>query len=174
MRTLLLFRHAKSSWDDPSLDDHDRPLAPRGIRDAPRMGRFIAHLDSPPDLILCSTAVRTRETLRLALAPMLEAVVPEISFDRDLYEVSARQILGIISATPDSVATMMVIGHNPGMQDLALHLVGSGELEARRRLHAKYPTAAVAMIRVSVSSWRDIGPGCGSLEAFMTPKLLAP
>ena len=173
MRTLLLFRHAKSSWDDPSLDDHDRPLSPRGLRDAPRMGRFIAQLGCHPDLVLCSTAVRTRETLRLALGPLLEATVPEISFDRDLYEVPARHIRGIVSATPDSVATMMVIGHNPGMQDLALELTGNGEPEDRRRLAAKYPTAALALITFPVSSWRNIGPGAGNLVTFMTPKLLA-
>ena len=138
----------------------------------PRMGRFIAQLGCEPDLILCSTAVRTRETLRLALGPLLEVSVPEISFDRDLYEVSARHILGIISATPNSVGTMMLIGHNPGMQDLALHLVGSGEAEPRCRLAAKYPTAAVAMITFSVSGWRNIGPGNGNLTTFMTPKLL--
>jgi phosphohistidine phosphatase len=166
MQTLYLLRHAKSSWDDPTLPDHERPLAPRGRRDAKRIAKHLRRLGLEPELILCSSAARTRETLEL-LRPALGA--SEVIVEEDLYGASSDELLARIHLVPDSVASVMLIGHNPGLEQLALALASAGDdLE---RLAAKFPTAALATLAIA-NSWSRLAPGDATLDAYVVPKQL--
>ena len=145
MKQLLLLRHAKSSWDDPDLDDFDRPLAERGAKAARLMGRELAARDWLPELALVSPTLRTRDTWRLVAAEL--PVLPEITFVEALYDASAADILSQIRKTDGSRRCLVVIGHNPGLEDLAKQLAGPGsEAKARKRLDEKFPTAALARV----------------------------
>ncbi|MBZ9741282.1 MULTISPECIES: SixA phosphatase family protein [unclassified Mesorhizobium] len=143
MKQLLLLRHAKSSWDDPDLDDFDRPLAERGLKAARLIGRELAARDWLPDLALVSPALRTRDTWRLVAAEL--PVHPRVAFADALYEASAADILSQIRKADPSGECLVVVGHNPGLENLARQLVGPGsEAKARKRLEEKFPTAALA------------------------------
>ncbi len=170
MLTLSLFRHAKSSWDDPKLKDHDRPLNERGLRDAPRMGAFIATQKLIPDRILCSTAARTRATLALASATWPK--LPVVTFDKALYLADWDKLLRRLQDAREPAAHMMLIGHNPGLQDLAATLIGHGNREERMAMAQKFPTAALAVIRFETTTWADVVPGSGRLDVTMTPRSL--
>ena len=165
MRQLFLLRHAKSSWDDPGLADHDRPLAPRGRRAAKLIARHLADEGIEPALVLCSSSVRTRETLdRLGLA---DHVAVEV--EPRLYAASESELLDRLREVNDDVESVMLIGHNPGIEELALALAGSGEdLDAVAR---KFPTAALATLEFD-GPWSDLGPGDAELTAFVKPKQL--
>jgi phosphohistidine phosphatase len=165
MRTLYLLRHAKSSWDDPALPDHERPLAPRGRRDAERIAEHLRRRGITPALVLCSSAVRTQETLDL-LQPALAEVAVEV--EEELYGASSETLLERIRSVSDEVSSLLLIGHNPGLQDLALALASSGaELE---RLEAKFPTAALATL--ALARWSTLAPGDAELVAYLVPKQL--
>ncbi|MYG49370.1 MAG: histidine phosphatase family protein, partial [Gemmatimonadales bacterium] len=125
MKTLLILRHAKSSWDHPGLRDHDRPLNPRGRRDAPRMGRFMAERDLVPDRIVSSTAVRARTTAELAAAEFGAGV--EIETTYDLYGASPDGYVEVAEAMGGTAERLMLVGHNPGITSLVWHLTGEGE-----------------------------------------------
>ncbi|TGQ95650.1 histidine phosphatase family protein [Mesorhizobium sp. M8A.F.Ca.ET.208.01.1.1] len=143
MKQLLLLRHAKSSWDDPDLDDFDRPLAERGLKAARLIGRELAARDWLPDQALASSALRTRDTWRLVAAEL--PVHPRVAFAQPLYEASAADILGQIHRVDPSSVCLVVVGHNPGLEDLAKQLAGPrSEAKARKRLEEKFPTAALA------------------------------
>jgi phosphohistidine phosphatase len=164
--TLYLLRHAKSSWADQALPDYERPLAPRGRRDAPRIAKHLHRLGSEPDLVLCSPAVRTRETFEL-LKPALGA--PTVVFEGELYGATANDLLARVNGVPDDVASLMLIGHNPGLQQLVLVLAASGdELE---RLESKFPTGALATLALA-KGWSHLGPGDGVLTDYVIPKQL--
>lgn len=170
MRTLILLRHAKSGWDDPALDDIDRPLSARGERDAPRMGREIAARGWLPELVLCSPARRTRQTIELA-RPFLPPEM-RVSFVTEIYEAPHKAILAVIRTAPPSVKTLMVVGHNPGLEDLAASIAGCGsDPAALARLGRKYPTGAVARF-VLDKDWQALGPGDARLTDFVLPKEL--
>jgi phosphohistidine phosphatase len=169
--TLTLFRHAKSSWADPSLDDFDRPLAPRGEEAAPRMGAFLAERGLIPDLVLCSTSRRTRETLSLAFAALTSQ--PKTEFLDDLYHATVPALTAIIRSGQAEVRHLMLVGHNPGLQALALQLIGGGDPAGRRAIAHKFPSGAVAVISFDAPNWAGIGAGAGYLTIFMTPKQLA-
>src|SRR5215468_11248362 len=139
MLTLSLLRHAKSSWKTPSLPDQDRPLATRGVNDAPLMGKAMAERGIDPDLVLCSSARRTRDTLALVL-PELK-VEPEVVYRDELYHPSPVEMLRILREVPPSASRLMIVGHNPEIQAFALDLVGSGPKHYLDRLKEKYPTA---------------------------------
>ena len=168
MLTLSLFRHAKSSWADPSLEDLDRPLAARGRKAAPAMGAFMAR-KVRPDLVLCSPSLRTRDTLAL-VAGLIGT--PRTLFPADLYLPPSETLLASICATEQTVAHLMVVGHNPGLHMLAVGLTGPDESAGAKALRAKFPTAALAVINFPVEAWRDIALGTGRLSLFMTPKRL--
>lgn len=171
MRRLILLRHAKSSWDRPDLDDHDRPLAPRGIRAAPAVARWLADRGFVPERVLCSDAVRTRQTWSLvAEAWDGLSTVPSLSVRADLYLASPRGILREVAAEPDDVGSVMVVGHNPGMHDLARTLAQPGSTVEHRRLARKFPTAAAAVLEFDDGAWDDLAPGGGALAAFVRPK----
>ena len=168
MKRLFLLRHAKSSWDDPELDDHERPLAPRGRRAAKLLAGYLSRERVAPALVLCSAARRTRETLE-RIAPALGEDV-RVEIERELYAASERRLLERLRSVGEDVDSVMLIGHNPGVEQLALLLAGSGQkLDAVRR---KYPTAALATLEFS-GPWRELGPSGAELTDFVTPKQLA-
>lgn len=176
MRRLLLYRHAKSSWDDPTVSDHDRALSNRGLKAAPRMGRMMAEQGYLPDLIICSTALRTRETLRLTLPALLTQKLPQVRFEAAIYEAGPHALEGAIRAHGEDCESVMLVGHNPGMQMLALLLAAQSADQsgtgAHDRLSEKYPTAGLAVIDLAITCWSEIKPGCGRLIAFVTPRML--
>jgi phosphohistidine phosphatase len=168
MLTLSLFRHAKSSWADPMLDDFDRPLAPRGEKAAPAMGAFITAQGLIPDLILCSGSARTRQTL--ALASQHWPSQPEIRYEDALYHATVPTMFAQLHGAPDDKHHVMMVGHNPGMQAFALQLVGAGEGAVLRQIAHKYPSGALAVIALQKARWRDIQSGDGHLTLFKRPK----
>ena len=171
MLTLSLLRHAKSSWDDPSLKDFDRPLSERGENAAPRMGAYMAAQGLAPELVLCSPAVRARQTLDLVL-PHLGAG-PTVVYEDRFYLAAPSVMLARVRRIEAKVRHVLIVGHDPGMQGLALELSGTGDAETLRSLAAKFPTAGLAVIRFKGRDWSKVGPGKGRLERFVAPKMLA-
>jgi phosphohistidine phosphatase len=172
MLTLSLLRHAKSSWGDPGLDDHARPLAERGAKAAPEIGSYLRREELRPDLVLCSGAVRTRATLALVLAA-LGPPAPEIRYDDALYLASPGTLLDQVRKVDPVHRHVMMIGHNPGLHALALELIGEGARKDIAALATKFPTAALAILEFDAGSWGEIGAGAGRLERFVTPRRLA-
>jgi phosphohistidine phosphatase len=168
MKRLYLLRHAKSSWDDPRLIDRDRPLAPRGRRAARIIGEHLHQKGIAPELVLCSGSRRTRQTLE-RIAPVLGKGA-DVRIRRELYAASAAELLEVLRDVPDGVESVMVIAHNPGIQDLALRLAREGPELARVR--RKFPTAALATLEVD-ESWRELGLGGAVLVSFVKPKELS-
>jgi phosphohistidine phosphatase len=164
---LYLLRHAKSSWDDARLADHDRPLAPRGERAVRVLRTHLAGLADGPDLVLCSSARRTTMTL----AGIAGALPPGVDtrIEDQLYGASAAQLLARLRDVSDEVGGVMMIGHNPGLEDLAHLLVGAGDDADRERLAAKFPTGALATLVVS-GPWARLAPAAAGLEAFVVPR----
>jgi phosphohistidine phosphatase len=167
MLRLMLFRHAKSAWP-AGVEDHERPLAERGRKAAPVIGRYIADHGLVPDLAVVSTARRAEETWALA-AQALGKDVPRRD-EASIYEAGSAVILDVIKQTKPRVGTLLVVGHNPGFQDLALELVGNGDKDALARLRDKFSTAGLAVIDFDAKRWSDVSAGTGSLERFVTPK----
>jgi phosphohistidine phosphatase len=169
MRTLLLLRHAKSSWDDPGLEDFDRPLAPRGEKAAPLMAAYLTNAGPRPDLVLCSPAVRARQTWSLVARSLGDAI--DVKELRGLYLGAPSRLLEAVHRAPDQATCVMLVGHNPGMEHLAMALAGpASKPKAMAKLHAKFPTAALAEIEFDAAAWRDIGAGAGRLTRFVRPK----
>ncbi len=168
MLTLTLFRHAKSSWELSGTEDRDRPLNARGIAAAPMMGAFLHQQGFKPDLVLCSGAVRTRQTVDLAFADWKPA--PKIKYEDALYLADPFDILARLRKTPRTVNHLMIVGHNPGLQILAIELIGGGDPDHIGALSTKLPTAGVVTITFDAKTWRDVGPGKGQLVHFATPK----
>jgi phosphohistidine phosphatase len=167
MLTLSLLRHAKSSWKNPSLADYDRGLSARGEAAAPLMGQAIAEHGLVPDLVLCSSSRRTRDTLDLVL-PSLKPK-PEIRYEDVLYHAEPDGILDMLRQEPSQFGHIMVIGHNPCFHMLAHDLIGSGPLLARDRLSAKLPTCGLVVIRFHVHMWEEIAYGTGELALYLVP-----
>ncbi|MBW9114335.1 histidine phosphatase family protein [Rhizobium cauense] len=168
-RRLLLLRHAKSAWPE-NVDDHDRPLASRGEKAAPLMGRYLAREKLIPDLVLVSSARRTQQTWEL-VAKKLPPSIAKKDTD-ELYEASAAKIAAVIQTIDPSIGTLLLIGHNPGFQDLADGLIGAGDPEACIDIKEKFPTAALAVIEFDVDRWKQLKPKSGVLERFVTPRSL--
>ena len=169
-RRLILLRHAKSAWPD-GIADQKRPLAPRGQKAAPRMGAYMERERLVPDLALVSTARRTQETWDL-IAQSFPKGVKKMDIEA-IYEAPPNRLLEVIRSMDDSVRCLMLVGHNPGLQQFALALVGAGEADAIRRLGDKYPTAALAVFDLSVELWPDVHAGTVTMERVVTPKSLA-
>ncbi len=161
---LLLLRHAKSSWDDPELDDHDRPLAKRGRRAAEQVGSHLQQTDLVPDVVLCSTATRTRQTLELLGIPDAE-----IRFEDRLYGADEDELLDLVAALPADAGTVLVIGHNPGMQELALRLALTESGPDADHLRERFPTGALAEFEFD-GGWTDVARGGGRLRSYVTPR----
>jgi phosphohistidine phosphatase len=159
-RHLVLMRHAKSSWDDRNLDDHDRPLTARGRRAAGRVGDYLRHNGILPDVVLCSSATRTVQTLEL----LDLGAHPEVVVSDDLYGCGPGEMLARVRQTADPVASVLLIGHNPGIHELAVSLIGDPEAIP------SFPTAGLADLRAPIRTWSDLHPGVATLHAFITPK----
>lgn len=168
-RRLILLRHAKS--DRPAgVRDLDRPLNPRGRRAAPLVGTYMAGEDLRPNHVLVSPSQRTRETWD-AVAESLDN--PPFEIAEDIYEAPVESLLAVIRSAPDEAGTLLVIGHNPGLQDLATHLVGDGPKDLCRLLSAEFPTATLAVIDLPIDAWAGIDAGTGRLERFVRPRDIA-
>ena len=168
MHTLHLLRHAKSSWDDDSLADHERPLSPRGVRDAKRIGKHLGTVPAPPDVVLCSSAVRTRQTLDLVRSSLGDATV---HIEEGLYGASAGELLERLRGIPDTAGSALVVGHNPGIQDLTLDLAAPGPLFAT--VSVKFPTCALATLALAALTWSGVSQGEAELIGFTTPRDLS-
>ncbi|MEU0986849.1 MULTISPECIES: histidine phosphatase family protein [unclassified Streptomyces] len=164
-RTIVLLRHAKAEWSDES--DHERPLAERGRKDAPVVGRQLAGTGIPIDLAICSTATRTRETWKLAVHELPHR--PRTSYEERLYDASLGELIALLSETSDEVNNVLVIGHNPGMHALADALAGETEGDLLPRMNRSgFPTSAYAVIAFN-GSWKSLEHGVGTLRDFWTP-----
>jgi phosphohistidine phosphatase len=161
MRTLYLLRHAKSSWSDASIRDFDRPLKDRGRKAAERVGKRLASEKLKTPLVICSPAVRARETAEIVLKSA--RLKTEVRFDEHIYEASLRDLLQVVSEIPDEKRVAILVGHNPGFEELLAFLTGEGR---------QMPTCALAKIKLEVGSWQEVKAGEGSLEWFITPKEL--
>lgn len=164
---LYLLRHAKSSWEGPHLD-HERPLSARGIRDARAAGALLTDRGWVPDLVLCSTAVRTRQTWQRAQAAGARA--GEVRYLDEIYEASIDRLLSVLQQTPEGVGSLMLIGHGPGLPGLAARLGARPEPRTVwARLDAKYPTSGLAVLRLP-GAWAEAAPGGAELRAFEVPR----
>lgn len=170
MPVLMCLRHAKSSWDDPALDDFDRPLAPRGLRAAPLMGAEIARRGWTPDAALVSPAARAAETWDNAAAEFEGRV--ETVFERRIYMAMSDTLLDIARSAPAAAENVIMIGHNPGMEDFAASLAGPGsDKAALARMLEKFPTAALARFSFA-GAWTALAPGMARLTHFIRPREL--
>ncbi|MFI7299321.1 SixA phosphatase family protein [Streptomyces sp. NPDC050121] len=167
-RRLVVLRHAKSAWPD-GVPDHERPLAPRGRRDAPAAGRALATADCLPDLALCSTAVRARATWELAAAQW-PGPTPPVRFDPRLYAADVPELLDVVHETPAEVGTLLLVGHNPGLEELVLDLAGDGLHDALDEVRLKFPTSAVAVLAWHGPDWRALTPGTALLTSMTVPR----
>jgi phosphohistidine phosphatase len=165
VRTVLLLRHAKASRDNPDLLDFERPLAARGEEAAPRMGEFMAAAGLAPEQVLCSGARRAVETWQ-RMAPRVGNLAAAI--EDDLYMASADTIIDRLRALPTEVRSVLLIGHNPGLEEAALRLCGSGKDKSLQRMRKKFPTCALAVIAFEEGS--ELADGAGCLEAFVQPR----
>jgi phosphohistidine phosphatase len=170
-RRLLLLRHAKTERLQPGARDHDRVLTERGRADAEKLGHYLARHAFIPDHAVVSTSARTRETWTLLATAFTTA--PPVSFEERIYNAAPQAILEAIKQTAPKTGTLLVIGHNPSLQELAALLVASGDIDARERLGEDFPTSALAAISFASDEWSDIHLRGGRLEHFVTPKWLA-
>ncbi|MFF8381774.1 histidine phosphatase family protein [Streptomyces sp. NPDC015661] len=159
-RRLFVLRHAKSARPE-GVPDRDRPLGPRGLRDAPAAGRFLAEGGGLPDLVLCSPARRARETWGLAAAELERPVATR--HDPRLYGADEQDLLEVLHDVPDEVGTLLIVGHNPGLEDLVMLLAGDSVDDALDRVRTKFPTCALAVLAWH-GTWTDLGPD----EALLT------
>jgi phosphohistidine phosphatase len=165
---LLLLRHAKSSWRDRSLADRDRPLNERGERDAAAIGRAMAERQILPDRILCSPTMRTRQTMALVLDQL--PARPEAAIADALYEASGPDYRALIATEGKRARRLLVIGHNPTMQATALALLKQKRDGQEAAIAAKFPTAALAIIELDISTWSQIEEKPGELALFLRPR----
>jgi phosphohistidine phosphatase len=168
-RRLVLLRHAKSAWPD-GVPDHERPLAPRGRRDAPAAGRWLRKSGLVPDRVMCSTAQRARETWQLAEQKL--GAHPQTVFEQRVYGATSGELLDLARHVPARVRTLLIVGHDPGMQDLTLELAseqsGDEGLEAVSRVRVKFPTAAIAVLAFT-GTWPQLAPEQARLADFAVP-----
>ncbi len=168
-RRLLVLRHAKSSWEDASLADHDRPLNDRGRDALPKLERALVAYRDEVDVVLCSSAVRTVATLEGVRAALHDDV--EVVVDDELYGAGADIWLERCRALEDRVTGVLLVGHNPGVEQLVQHVSGSGEAAALEQLATKYPTGALAALTYD-GPWAELGQGACHLDALLIPKRL--
>lgn len=168
MKTLFLLRHAKSSWDDPLLDDFDRPLSKRGRRSAKAIADYLNHERIRPDQVLCSASRRTRETVD-RLQRRLGRALP-VRFERGLYLADAATLLNRLRRLPDGLASVMIVGHNPGLENLLTLLLDRSAGEAGVSHPDAYPTGALGLLRFDIDHWQDVHPESARLIAFIRPR----
>ncbi len=167
MKTIYLLRHAKSSWKDATLDDFDRPLNKRGRRSAKLVGQYLAANAIEPAQILCSSSHRTRETLE-SLQKSIGTSIPT-RLEKGIYLAEAPDLLSRLRGLSEGLSSVMVIGHNPGMERLALMLAGDGG-SGGIRMADKFSTGALAILSADVDTWEQVAPGMARLDAFVCPR----
>ena len=153
------------------MADRDRALAPRGRAAAPLMGRYMQEQSLHPDHVIVSNAVRTRETWSLVRQALQQEAA--VVFDEQIYEASPGDIIAAIATAPERAKTLLVVGHNPGLQAVAVTLGGAGDRDARERVRDQFPTAALAVIDLDIPDWAAIRPAGGRLVQFVTPRAIA-
>jgi phosphohistidine phosphatase len=168
VRTVILLRHGKSSWSDSTLADIDRPLAPRGERASRKLAKYIRRKKIQPALVLCSPSLRTRQTLEAVEASLGKLCAVEVV--PQLYAASEHELLELLQALPESVSSVMLIGHNPGLHSLALILASRGA--DLSQLEEKFPTGALATLVVRSESWTALGRGEAELVDYVVPRQL--
>lgn len=171
MKTLTLLRHAKSGWDDPGLRDFDRPLNQKGQRAALAVGRHLKSLGLVFDHVVASPAVRVTETLEQVESGYGSALAP--AWDQRVYLASVSTLLDIIHELPVGAERALIVGHNPGLEELILFLVPDGG-SLRDSVETKFPTASVAELRFDVARWSDVGAHDADLICFIRPRDLDP
>jgi phosphohistidine phosphatase len=170
MKRLYLLRHLKSSWDEPGVPDRDRPLAPRGRKAGKRVAAYLREDGAAPAVVLCSSALRTRQTLE-AILPAL-AGDPELLVEDGLYAAGGGALLDRLRAVPAAADSVLLIGHNPGLGDLASELAGGGDADALARLREGFPTGALATFTVAADAWDELAPGGAELVGYVVPREL--
>jgi phosphohistidine phosphatase len=165
VKLVVLLRHAKSSWADDDLPDRERPLAPRGRKAAGRVAAYLAEQGVEPQLVLCSPALRARQTLEL-VRPALPGTT-RVAVEEGLYGASAPDLLERLRRLPDDLDSVLLVGHNPGLQELAASLAPRAE---RERLLGHFPTAALAVLALRQGGWPDLGGRPAVLVAFVVPR----
>jgi len=164
-RRLILLRHAKSDW--PDVPDHERPLAKRGRREAPEVGRWLRDAGMRPDLVVCSTARRARETWELVAAQLDGDVA--VTYDPRVYGGSPGELLDVVAEASVAVHTLLLVGHNPAMQRLAVGLAGSADGDALERANSDFGTSALAVLEVP-GAWAELELGGALLREFAKPR----
>jgi len=168
MKTIYLLRHAKSAGKDTPIADIDRPLSSRGETDAAAMAAYFAKARIEPALVLCSSARRARATLEAVLPGLGRK--PVAVLEKGLYQADDRMLLRRLRELDDAVPTVMLVGHNPAIEDLARSLADGGDAEAQQRMAAKFPTGSLAVLKTDVAAWRDLAAGRARLAAFIRPR----
>jgi phosphohistidine phosphatase len=170
VRRLLLFRHAKAQRPEPGIEDRARVLVERGRKDSAKIGAYMASNGLVPDRVLTSPSTRTLETWKFTATAF--SSTPTAVTVEQLYEATPRAVFALIQEAPTEAHTLLVIGHNPGLHELALMLVASGNPDARKLLKDKLPTAGLVIMDFAFDDWRKLHRQSGRLEHFVTPKLL--
>jgi len=170
MRRLLLFRHAKAERSQPGMEDRARKLEERGRKDAAKIGAYMVSHGLVPDQVMTSPSARTKETWKFASAAFRGPL--DVSESERLYDATAATILNVVKTARSGTHTLLIVGHNPGLHELAAMLVASGDIEARERLREKLPTSGLAIIDFPLDDWGKLHAQCGRLERFVTPKSL--
>jgi phosphohistidine phosphatase len=169
MRRLLLLRHAKTERAESGERDRDRKLTARGRADTPIIGAYLARHGLVPDLVLVSPVTRAEETWALVAPAFAQA--PRVVKDERIYNAGPEKLIGIIRETRDA-HTLLVVGHNPGLHDLAVRLIASGDVEARKRVNEKLPTSGLVVIDLAFDDWSRLRPNAGRLARFVSPRLI--
>ncbi len=170
MRRLLLFRHAKTEPSEPGTQDRTRVLMDRGRKDAGKIGAYMAGHALLPDRVVISPAARTQETWKIAAAAFRPA--PAAMTVDQLYDATPHAIFAVIKDAPAAAHTLLIVGHNPGLHEVALMLIASGDIDARERLREKLPTSGLVIIDFAFDAWSKLHPQSGRLERFVSPKWL--
>jgi phosphohistidine phosphatase len=175
MLRLMLLRHAKSNWP-PGMQDAERPLSDRGEEAARLMGGYMVHHSLIPERVLCSPARRSRDTwtgIWTVISAQRPAAAVDIVFDARLYAAAREGILSVVRDQDDAVRTLLLLGHNPGLQEAAELLIAAGDVELRERLREKFPTAALAVIDFALDKWSRVHERSGRLDRFVAPRSVA-
>jgi phosphohistidine phosphatase len=171
MRRLILLRHSTAVRAEPGESDQDRVLTAEGRADAAMVGAYLANHSFRPDRVLVSPAARTRDTWRQVAAALL--VTPDAGFDQRIYNATPQTLFNVLAEGPDGARAVLMLGHNPGLHELAVLLVANGDIDLRERLRENFPTSGIAVIDFALDSWSKLHPHSGRLERFVSPKLIA-
>jgi phosphohistidine phosphatase len=171
MRRLILLRHSTAEKAGAGESDRDRVLSAKGHSDAAMVGSYFANHSFRPDHVLVSPAARTRETWHQVAAAL--RAPPEAKFDERIYNAASQTLFSVAAKAPDEAHALLILGHNPGLHELAVMLTATGDIDIRERLRENFPTSGIAIIDFAFDSWAKLHPRAGRLEQFVSPKLIA-